>query len=166
VTKYPITGIVYFIRAEESKRVKIGFTSTDPSARLATLQTGSPERLRLVAAVPGSMELERNLHEMLSASRIHGEWFRSTADVHALIVGVTISRPMTVEEMDALPRPLVVTSAELEEIANEVVSRRLHDEAHAAAAADVGAGCHPDSFWDEDFGLGVLAELAAVERPS
>lgn len=141
--KFEVTGVVYFARAEESRRVKIGFTATEPSARLASLQTGSPERLRLVAVVPGSIELERCLHDLLRASRLHGEWFDDTIEVRALLAGVSIAHPMTAEEMASIPSPLVVTSAELEEIANEVVSRRGFDEAHSLVQAKALEGLDP-----------------------
>lgn len=146
--RFPVTGVVYFVRAEESQRVKIGFTATEPAARVASLQTGSPERLRLVAAVPGSLELERALHELLRGSRIHGEWFGNTEEVKALLVGVAISRPMTAEELASIPSPLVVTSAELQEIANEIVSRRSYDQAYVEVHCAIGAGV--DMFDDYD----------------
>jgi hypothetical protein len=150
--KFNVTGLVYIIRAEESRRVKIGYTSTEPVGRLNALQTGSPERLSLVATFPGSMDLERAIHAMLSGSRMHGEWFDDTEHVRLFVAGVCVSRPMTTEEMAAIPSPLGVTSAELEEIANEIVSRRAHDEAHSAIQADVCEGIDPLDIYDADYG--------------
>jgi hypothetical protein len=64
---------------------------------------------------------------------MHGEWFDDTEHVRLFVAGVCVSRPMTAEEMAAIPSPLGVTSAELEEIANEIVSRRELVEAERAA---------------------------------
>lgn len=53
---------------------KVGM-STDVRKRLATLQTGSPEPLRVYWAVPGGRALETRLHRTLAPWRKHGEWF-------------------------------------------------------------------------------------------
>jgi hypothetical protein len=92
--KFNVTGLVYIIRAEESRRVKIGYTSTEPIRRLAALQTGSPDRLSIVATVPGSMRLERSIHETLRASRSHGEWFSDTEEVRKFVDEVCALYPM------------------------------------------------------------------------
>jgi hypothetical protein len=46
-------GFVYFIRADEVNRVKIGF-STRPEERMGSLKTGSPCSLTLLGSVPGN----------------------------------------------------------------------------------------------------------------
>ena len=57
---------------------KIGI-ATDPRARLATLQTASPLKLKIHAsvAVPfgAAHAVERRTHEALRAARANGEWF-------------------------------------------------------------------------------------------
>lgn len=58
---------------------KIG-SSHEPARRLATLQTGSPVVLELVAAWPGDDRGERALHALFSDRRAHGEWFRFHVD--------------------------------------------------------------------------------------
>jgi hypothetical protein len=62
----------YFILATITKCVKIG-RSKDPEERLKTLQTASPEILRLVGTMDGDFEAE--LHEKFAAYRVRGEWF-------------------------------------------------------------------------------------------
>jgi hypothetical protein len=57
-------------------RLKIGFTSSNPYARLATLQTGSPTELTVMAVRPGTMDDERRLHEEFAEERVRGEWFQ------------------------------------------------------------------------------------------
>ena len=56
--------------------VKIGFTRSSPLVRLANFQTGCPSPLRLLAAVPASIEEEGKLHECFRGLHIQGEWFR------------------------------------------------------------------------------------------
>lgn len=79
---------VYFIEASTSGLIKIGCAG-DPQARLASLQTGSPEPLRLLATEAGGQPGERVLHRRFAASRSHGEWFRPTADLMAHIEAVS-----------------------------------------------------------------------------
>jgi hypothetical protein len=76
--------VIYFIQAEESKRIKIGYTNeTAYSARknvakrrLNVLQVGSPEVLDLLSSIDGTQEDEQELHAQFAPYRIHGEWFR------------------------------------------------------------------------------------------
>lgn len=77
-------AFVYFIQRGEGGPIKIGAAS-NPAARLSTLQTGSPEPLRLLAATPGSLDDEAALHERFASARLSGEWFEPTADLIALI---------------------------------------------------------------------------------
>jgi hypothetical protein len=58
---------------------KIGI-SNKPRARLSGIQTGNPERLALVAAVPMGDRtviecLEASMHDYLAEHRLQGEWF-------------------------------------------------------------------------------------------
>lgn len=65
---------IYFVGAEVTGLIKIGCAS-DPRARLRSLQTGSPDRLTLIATVRGGMDVERDLHRQFADARVHGEWF-------------------------------------------------------------------------------------------
>lgn len=69
-------GYVYFIEAEESGLIKIG-RAADPGRRLAAMQTGSAEPLRLLRtiATDDDKTLERTFHRRFAGSRHHGEWF-------------------------------------------------------------------------------------------
>lgn len=71
-------GIIYFIASAETSRVKIGFTTGNPNARLKTLQTGSPTKLTLLAVRSGTMDDEQWLHREFADERLHGEWFDSS----------------------------------------------------------------------------------------
>lgn len=76
-----MSGEVYFIACTLTNRVKIGFTTGDPRARLKALQTGAPAPLRLLAVQPGSIETERDLHGQFSSCHVHGEWFQPDDDL-------------------------------------------------------------------------------------
>ena len=77
---------VYFIgtKAEKCERVKIGF-ALDPDQRIKEIQTGNPEKLRVLAKVEGGAELEREYHRRFSDQRRHGEWFFINSDILAEI---------------------------------------------------------------------------------
>lgn len=48
-----VEGQIYFIRADKTHEIKIGFTGGDVDKRIAALQTGHPRELSLMATVPG-----------------------------------------------------------------------------------------------------------------
>jgi hypothetical protein len=67
------SGFIYFALCGD--KIKIGF-AVDPKRRVAHLQGGSPDRLELLATIPGSPRLERQLHHRFKGLRHSGEWFR------------------------------------------------------------------------------------------
>jgi hypothetical protein len=69
--------LVYFLEAVGLDRVKIGWTNK-LKRRLGGLQTASPVRLKLLAALPGSRKDEVAFHRKYKAFRLHGEWFQLT----------------------------------------------------------------------------------------
>jgi len=71
---------VYLVRAESGQH-KIGW-SIDPAARLLTLQTSSPCRLRLVLEIETDYgpKLEGRLHQRFASKRLWGEWFSLSAE--------------------------------------------------------------------------------------
>jgi hypothetical protein len=66
-------SFVYVIQGDDPA-IKVGYAVLVPD-RVAGLQTGNPQILRLLEVVPGDRRLEWNLHRRLAASRVHGEWF-------------------------------------------------------------------------------------------
>jgi hypothetical protein len=68
---------VYVIRSGNSDLHKIG-VSREPLKRLATLQTGNPEKLILMACYPckNPYSAERKIHTRLRRENVNGEWFR------------------------------------------------------------------------------------------
>jgi hypothetical protein len=81
-------AVVYFVEAEGLDRIKIG-TATDIEKRFAELRTMSPVPLKLLAAVQGGVPVEQALHDRFAADRLHGEWFRASADLRSLIRDIT-----------------------------------------------------------------------------
>jgi hypothetical protein len=67
-----MTTKTYFILAPTTGRIKIG-KSKDPETRLAQLQTGNGEPLKLIATVSG--DYEKQFHKILAPYRVSGEWF-------------------------------------------------------------------------------------------
>jgi len=74
-------GCTYIIGTPDGDLYKIGRTGGDPADRLATLQTGSPVTLHLVAVLPHP-RWEDVLHHHFREQRRQGEWFElSQSDV-------------------------------------------------------------------------------------
>jgi hypothetical protein len=85
------TGYVYFIQAGDRPIVKIGATIAPLLERLASLQTASHDRLRLIGAIDLrakgvlaahraeysalARQREREIHTLFARDRVQGEWF-------------------------------------------------------------------------------------------
>lgn len=73
--------MIYFIRANGTEFVKIGYVRGDVAAvesRRRELQCGCPHELIVLACLPGGQSDEARLHTLLSALRTRGEWFSFT----------------------------------------------------------------------------------------
>jgi len=77
---------VYFIATMDDTMVKIG-AAQNVEARLAQLQAASPQKLHIVAAIPGGTRLERELHHKFAKDRSHYEWFQFSTDIKTYIQG-------------------------------------------------------------------------------
>lgn len=82
------TSKVYFIQAGLTGPIKIGCTRKKVSGRMAELQAGNHETLRILKEIPGDYNLERELHQKFKHLQIRGEWFQPTTE---LILFVTIA---------------------------------------------------------------------------
>jgi hypothetical protein len=102
---------VYFLQAERTRAIKIGFTEGPVPTRIAALQTGSAERLILLGAIPGTRKTEQDLHKRLLPHCINNEWFRPDAAVLDLI-NEQLTKPRrgrrrpTTADNGSLPEPL------------------------------------------------------------
>jgi hypothetical protein len=97
-------GVVYFVRAGNSRTVKIGWTS-DLASRVRTLQCANSGKLKVLATIPGDEGLEGRLHRHFAKSRIRpkGEWFRLTDDLRAYINSISDARLIRWEHIRAMP---------------------------------------------------------------
>ena len=65
---------LYFIQSDLTGMIKVG-RSKDPQKRLKQLQTGNPNRLKLIASFREKGSEEKYLHEVLNNYKQKGEWF-------------------------------------------------------------------------------------------
>ncbi len=77
-------GNVYFIKAKGGKHMKVGY-ATNVERRITQLQTGNPRRLKVIAVVPGTRQLESAYHQILAPYRAVGEWFCLEGKVRTLL---------------------------------------------------------------------------------
>jgi hypothetical protein len=82
-------GWIYFLQpiGRPTAEIKIGFSERSIVARLRNLQTASPEPLAFLAAIPGTRQTERELHQRFAAVRVCGEYFEA-APVLAYLGGL------------------------------------------------------------------------------
>jgi len=85
-----LNGCVYFVRVPGF--IKIGWT-TDITARIAGMQTGSPHLIELLATRPGSIQDERDMHSRFAHLHFRGEWFHE----HPLILTYIEKKVKTVK---------------------------------------------------------------------
>ncbi len=76
----PSECFVYLVREITSDRLKIG-TTQDITQRLEQLQIGNPDLLEVVAWLPGSYALEKELHDKFAHLNERGEWYRPDAEI-------------------------------------------------------------------------------------
>lgn len=84
----PVGPLVYFIAPPGIGPVKIGSTKGPLIHRLMALRIGSPLELAVEAWTPGDCRLETELHHAFSHDRSHGEWFRRTERLEALMASI------------------------------------------------------------------------------
>jgi hypothetical protein len=94
---------IYFIEAVGVGLVKIGYAN-NIERRMLGFQTASAVPLKLLGVAPGGHERERELHELLSDYRHHGEWFRRCRMLDDVIAAFSIAGQ--VAEINAKMRAL------------------------------------------------------------
>jgi hypothetical protein len=74
-----MSDTVYLFQCCVTHRLKVGYTSGDPVARLRRIRSASPTNIKMIALAPGCKRVERRLHKMAQKHRIRGggsrEWF-------------------------------------------------------------------------------------------
>lgn len=81
-----VGSCVYF--AQSGSKVKIGW-SRRVAARLADLQIGNPDPIKLIGMVPGGRARESELHRRFAHCRVSGEWFEAKPELLAYIGSAT-----------------------------------------------------------------------------
>lgn len=82
-------GIIYFIQSEQTKAIKIGYTTGEVRNRVSSLQTAHPCKLHLLATMPGDLQYEKLLHMRFAEHRLEGEWFKVHPDLVEFIATLT-----------------------------------------------------------------------------
>lgn len=70
-------GYIYFLLDLKGRRLKIGF-STRLEKRIKALKFSSGRKLSLIGTIPGTMDLENDLHARFFRYRLVGEWYQYT----------------------------------------------------------------------------------------
>jgi hypothetical protein len=95
---------VYFMQAEHGGPVMIGW-SYSPEARLKAFQKHSPYDLVMRKVVPGTVRLERALHERWEHYRLLGKWFEPQPDMPGCLIAgrMTAHAASWLDEEGAIP---------------------------------------------------------------
>jgi hypothetical protein len=131
-------GNVYFLQC--GGLIKIGF-ARDVAKRLAELQTGNPEPLKLVAVIPGCLpSVERRYHREFATARRRGEWFDAYQLKDILRHISAGAKPRTVAEITFLRDPKM--GAQLQRELGRTISA-VRKAVRAGAAFEDFAGRGP-----------------------
>jgi hypothetical protein len=103
------TGSVYFIRDDQADQIKIGHAKS-PLDRMAVLQVGSANQLRMIGIVAAPRVLESRVHDQFRDGHAHGEWFFDREIVSAWLRDITYGEPICRNIWRLVPgRPFVRT---------------------------------------------------------
>jgi hypothetical protein len=67
--------MIYFVQDSDNLHIKIGYAA-DSEGRIASLQTGNPNKLILLLEIDGDRAAETEFHRRHAEHRVAGEWFR------------------------------------------------------------------------------------------
>lgn len=88
-------GTIYFVSCDiPDYPVKIGIAFGELDVRLRALQLGSPYRLVVLAAMPGTAQGETDLHRKFKRDRLESEWFARSAEIMEIVVRLQHKREM------------------------------------------------------------------------
>ncbi|MDO7086277.1 GIY-YIG nuclease family protein [Pseudocolwellia sp. AS88] len=77
--------MIYFVKAEITKRIKIGYTAQWIDTRLSSMQSNSPDKLTFLGGFVGNKELEINIQNSFRENLSHGEWYNESKDLYSYI---------------------------------------------------------------------------------
>lgn len=75
---------VYFVQAEWSKEIKIGF-STQVGSRISILRSVHFQNMTLLGWIPGGPRVEREMHAKFARWAVGGEWFTPALELLTFI---------------------------------------------------------------------------------
>jgi hypothetical protein len=104
-------GVVYFIQDTSNLAVKVGFCLRDPARRMADLQVGNANLLRLIGHAPGLESQEKILHDAFSRFHLQGEWFSPAilGDVSAILRCGSIGGWIALQDVNLPPQAATAT---------------------------------------------------------
>lgn len=138
-------SVVYFIKNPRG-HVKIGLTKNRIASRLKNIQTGSAEKLELIAAVSGAIELERRLHERFAVRRLSGEWFDFSGGMDELLAVIdglhAVEVSLANSKTPSYTRSLLQSKQWIEACASYrvIYLDETSDQAHKALAKELEIG--------------------------
>lgn len=77
--------MIYFVKAEITKRIKIGYTTQWFDILLSSMQSNSPEKLTFLGGLVGSRELEKDIRNSFRENLSHGEWYNESKEIYSFI---------------------------------------------------------------------------------
>lgn len=88
-------GLVYLLLAEDSCRVKFGFTRDRAlfEKRLTRIRSLSASDVTPLVVVKGSLDMELDIHAALEPHRHHGEWYELTPEVMFVVAALMLALP-------------------------------------------------------------------------
>lgn len=89
--------MIYFIRSGEY--VKIG-VSDNPRGRITAIQTSNPNPIEVLGIVPGSYDLEAELHQRFSFLHHKNEWFQDAEPIRRVISDLVSEQQSTPQAIE------------------------------------------------------------------
>jgi hypothetical protein len=117
--------MIYFIQSGRSRFVKIGYCAGEPRVRLAQLQVGNPDPLKLIAVKEGDKDAEKRWHQMFDYLRVRGEWFRWDDELR------DAAKPL-LEEPDELQRARIQYARDI--VAGRQSERHVYERLFSAGS--------------------------------
>ncbi len=104
-------GILYALRMQGTRFVKVGFTRRRLLNRIQALQSGLPFHLEVIAQVEVDRDapaIEKRIHGLLAPDKVRGEWFECDMDSASFDLLVAQARALllrpSLPSQDSLPR--------------------------------------------------------------
>lgn len=87
---------IYFLEAQGL--IKIGY-SANPAVRTRAVMSAFADGGKVLGVLPGDRELEKHFHDKFAEHRSHGEWFKPS-DEMAAVIALCGERVPTIDKVD------------------------------------------------------------------